>query len=105
LPRKPTVPNAASEKGEPNTQKTLCHEGVQTSIDVPDVKDVPNVQDSVDVPNVKAVPDVTRTTTHNIFNTKSPENGQTNSWQTSPRPRRSPCLPPPRETANVQDTP
>jgi hypothetical protein len=68
--KKPAAPNAASEKGEPNTQKTLCHEGVQDCIDVPDVKvvpnvqdvanvqDVPNVQDSIDVPDVKAIPNV-----------------------------------------------
>jgi hypothetical protein len=61
--------------------------------DVPDVQDVPNVQDSIDVPgmkvvsNVQNVPgvqdvpnvqdsiDVPGTTAHNIFNTKSPEDG------------------------------
>jgi hypothetical protein len=68
--RRPAVPDTASEKGEPKVQKILCHEGVQDSIDVPDVKvvpnvqdvpdvqDVPNVQDSIDVPDVKVVPNV-----------------------------------------------
>ena len=116
-PEKPAAPNAASEKGEPNTQKTLCHEGVQDDAIVPGVQDVPNVQYSIVVPvnkpylettaaprnitidsplnkNSIDVQDVPRTNAHNIFNTKS---HQTNLWQTSPRPRRSPCLPPPRE--------
>jgi hypothetical protein len=107
--RRPAVPDAASEKGEPKVQKILC----QDSINVPDVKvvpdvqDMPNVQDSIDVPNVKVVPDVQNvpyvqdsidmpeTAAHNISNTNSPGDGQTNSWQT--RTRRSPCLPPPWE--------
>jgi hypothetical protein len=80
---------------------------VQNSIDVPnvpDVQDVLNVQTSIDVPDVQNVPkvqDVPRTTAHNIVITKSPEDGQTNSWQTSPRPRRLPCLPPPRERGSL----
>jgi hypothetical protein len=37
IARRPAVPDAASEKGEPDVQKILCHKGVQNSIDVPDV--------------------------------------------------------------------
>jgi hypothetical protein len=51
IARRPAVPNAASVKGEPN------------------VKDVPDAQDSIDVPG---------TTANYNFNTKSPEDGQTN---------------------------
>jgi hypothetical protein len=111
----PAAPNAASEKGEPDVQNSInvpdlkVVPNMQTSIDVPDVKvvpnvqDVPNMQESIEVPDVKAVPGVQdvpavlRTAAHHIFNTKSPKDGQNNSWQTSPRPRTSPCLPPPRE--------
>ena len=75
--RRPAVPDAASEKGEPNVQKILCHEGVQDSIDVPDMKVVPDVQDVPDVPNMQDSIDVPGTTAYNIFNTNSPEEGQT----------------------------
>ena len=72
-------PYAAPEKGEPNTQKRLCH-NVRTSINVPDVEVMSNVQDVI-VPDVQDMPDVRdvpKTTAHNIFNTKG---HQTNSWQ------------------------
>jgi hypothetical protein len=52
---------------------------MRTSINVPDAKVVPNVQD---VPNVPDVPDVPRTTAHNNFKTRS---HKTKSWQTNPR--------------------
>jgi hypothetical protein len=69
-PEIPAAPYTAPEKGEPNTQKRLCHK---------DMQEVPNV---TDVQDVADVPDVPRTTAHNICNT---EGHQTNSWQTSPR--------------------
>jgi hypothetical protein len=53
--RRPAVPNATSEKGEPDVQKTSLH---------------------------GEVPDVPRTTTNNSFNTNSPKDGQT-SYMTS----------------------
>jgi hypothetical protein len=108
--RKPAGPDAVSEKGEldvPNVDVPDVQDvpnvdvpDVQDvpNVDVPDVQDVPdmnvvpnvqNVPDVQDVPNVQDSIDVPGTAAHNIFNT--------NSWQTSPRPRRSPCLPPSRE--------
>jgi hypothetical protein len=39
--KKPVATNAASDKGEPNTQKTLCHNGMQDVQDAPDMQDVP----------------------------------------------------------------
>ena len=85
-PEIPAATYADPEKGEPNTQKRLCHNDVQdvpnmwTSMNVPDVKIVQDaiVQDAI-MPNV---PDMPRTTAHSISNTKS---HQTNSWQTNPR--------------------
>ena len=54
----PELPYAAPEKGEPNTQKRLCHKDMQEVPNVPDVQDVPNVRTSINVPDVKVVPNV-----------------------------------------------
>jgi hypothetical protein len=90
------------EKGEPTTQKRLCHKDVQnvpnvrTNINMPDVKvmsnmqDVPSVSDVLNIQDMPDVPDVPRTTADNISNTKG---HQTNLWQTSPN-RSSPPPPP-----------
>ena len=100
-PEIPAVSYAAPEKGEPNTQKRLCHKDVLDMTNVPgntahnifDTKHRTNVSDVQDVPDVKVVsgvqdvimsdvqniPDVPRTTTHNT------KGLQTNSRQTSPR--------------------
>ena len=92
------------EKGEPTTQKRLCHKDVQ---DVPDVKvmsnmqDVPSVPDVLNVQDMPDVPDVPRTTAHNTSNDKG---HQTNLWQTSPPTTRS-SLPPPSPPTTTSSPP
>jgi hypothetical protein len=46
----PAAPYADPEKGEPNTQKRLCHKAMQEVPNVPDVQDVPSRPDMPDVP-------------------------------------------------------